>query len=155
MTELKLDLERTALVIVDLQKGVVENIKGKPYDTETVVENSIKLAKAFRENGGFVTLVHVDFLDGKDALRPITDEPGRSMGERPKSFSEIIPELGPEDGDLVVTKNQWGAFFGSNLDSQLRRRGIETIVMTGIATNIGVGATAIEAYQRNYQQVFA
>ncbi|HEU5139528.1 MAG TPA: isochorismatase family protein, partial [Bacillales bacterium] len=71
MSDLNLNPEKTALVVVDLQKGVVENIKGTPYENETVVENSVKLAKAFREKGAFVTLVHVDFHDGQDALKPI------------------------------------------------------------------------------------
>lgn len=155
MADLKLNPEKTALIVIDLQKGVVENIKGKPYDNETVVANSVKLAVAFREKGAFVTLVHVDFHDGKDALQPITDAPSQPAGERPKAFSEIIPELGPQEGDLVLTKHQWGAFFGTELDVQLRRRGIDTLVLTGIATNIGVGTTAREAFQRNYQQVFA
>ncbi|HET7627478.1 MAG TPA: isochorismatase family protein [Bacillales bacterium] len=150
-----MNLEKTALIVVDLQKGVVENIAGQPYDTATVVENSVKLAQAFRAKNGFVTLVNVGFFDGKDALKPETDQPAQATEMRPKSFSELIPELGPEEGDLLVTKNQWGAFFGTNLDLQLRRRGIDTIVMTGIATNIGVGTTAIEAYQRNYNQIFA
>lgn len=155
MADLNLNPKKAALVVIDLQKGVVDNIKGKPYDNETVINNSVKLAKAFREKGAFVSLVHVDFHDGKDALKPITDSPTQATGERPKDYSEIIPELGPEESDHIVTKHQWGAFFGTDLDVQLRRRGIDTIVLTGIATNIGVETTAREAFQRNYQQVFA
>lgn len=155
MEALKLDVKKTALVVIDLQIGVVNmDMKAAPFENKQVVENSVKLAETFREKGGFVTLVHVDFLDGEDALKPVTDLEMPSV-EKPKDFSKIISELGPKTGDHVVTKRQWGAFFGTDLDLQLRRRGIDTIILCGIATNIGVETTAREAFQRNYQQIFA
>jgi nicotinamidase-related amidase len=55
----------------------------------------------------------------------------------------------------VITKRQWGAFYGTELDLQLRRRGIRTIVIGGIATNFGVESTARDAFERGYEQVFA
>ena len=66
-----------------------------------------------------------------------------------------MPEIGPKPGDLVFTKHNWGAFYGTDLDLQLRRRGISTIVLGGIATNIGVESTARQAHERNYQVIFA
>jgi nicotinamidase-related amidase len=54
-----------------------------------------------------------------------------------------------------VTKHQWGAFYGTDLDVQLRRRGIKTIVLGGIASNIGVESTARQAWERNYELVIA
>ncbi|GGE32440.1 putative isochorismatase family protein YwoC [Pullulanibacillus camelliae] len=153
MSTLIQDPKKTALVVIDLQKGIV-GMKGQPNDIQSVVGNNVKLAKAVRSYGGLVVLVHVDFIDGQDALNPITDAQGGAGGERPEGFSDIIPELGPEPGDLVITKRNWGAFFGTELDLQLRRRGIETILLTGIATGIGVDTTAREAFQRNYQQIF-
>ena len=80
------------------------------------------------------------------------DEP-QPMRQLPADFSEIVAELGPKDGDIVVTKRQWGAFYGTDLDLQLRRRGITTIVLGGIATNYGVESTARDAYERGYQLV--
>lgn len=154
MESLDLDLEKTALVVIDLQKGIV-SMEGAPYEPSTVIGNAVRLADVFREKGAFVTLVHVDFHDGKDALRPITDQPTQARGEQPEDWAQFVPELGPKKNDLVVTKHQWGAFFGTELDVQLRRRGIDTIVLCGIATNIGVETTAREAYQHNYNQVFA
>ena len=73
-------------------------------------------------------LVHVTpSADGRDALHPQTDTPARQPGPRSSDWAEIVPELGPEPGDLVITKRQWGAFYGTELDLQLRRRGIDTI----------------------------
>jgi nicotinamidase-related amidase len=63
--------------------------------------------------------------------------------------------MGPKEGDFVITKHQWGAFTGTELDLQFRRRGIGTMVLCGIATNIGVESTARFAYELGYNQVFA
>jgi nicotinamidase-related amidase len=54
-----------------------------------------------------------------------------------------------------VTKRQWGAFYGTDLDLQLRRRDIRTIIMAGIATNFGVESTARDAQERGYELIFA
>lgn len=54
----------------------------------------------------------------------------------------------------MIGKRQWGAFYGTDLDLQLRRRGIDTILLIGIATNIGVESTVRDAFERGYQQVF-
>ena len=100
-------------------------------------------------------LVHVTpSADGRDALHPQTDTPARQPGPRSSDWAEIVPELGPESGDLVITKRQWGAFHGTELDLQLRRRGIDTILLAGISTNVGVESTARDAYERGYDQVF-
>jgi nicotinamidase-related amidase len=56
-----------------------------------------------------------------------------------------------QTGDLQVTKRQWGAFHGTELDLQLRRRGIRTIVLGGVATHSGVESTARQAYERGYE----
>jgi nicotinamidase-related amidase len=80
--------------------------------------------------------------------------PPRQAGPRPPDWAELVPELGPEPGDLFITKRQWGAFYGTELDLQLRRRGIDTILLAGISTNVGVESTARDAYERGYEQVF-
>jgi nicotinamidase-related amidase len=72
----------------------------------------------------------------------------------PPDWAEIVPEMGPKQGDFVITKRQWGAFYGTDLDLQLRRRGLTAIVLCGIATEVGVESTARDAYERGYQQVF-
>ena len=59
-----------------------------------------------------------------------------------------------EPGDFVITKHQWGAFYGTELDLQLRRHGITSIVLCGIATNIGVESTARFAFEYGFNQIF-
>jgi nicotinamidase-related amidase len=152
--ELHLEPATTALVVIDLQRGIVAN-PAAPHDPKDVVARAAQLAGAMRAAGGTVVLVHVTpSPDGKDALRPITDGPGRPGGSPPPDWSEIVPELGPEAANVVITKHQWGAFYGTELDLQLRRRGIDTIVLCGIATNWGVESTARDAFEHGYQQVF-
>ena len=68
---------------------------------------------------------------------------------------DLIPELDRQPSDVVVFKRQWGAFYGTDLDLQLRRRGLTSIVLCGIATEIGVESTARDAYERGYELVFA
>jgi nicotinamidase-related amidase len=70
-------------------------------------------------------------------------------------WADIVPELGPKAGDIIVTKRQWGAFYGTDLELHLRRRGINTIVIGGISTNFGVESTARDAWERAYAMVFA
>lgn len=149
MNNLHIDFKKTALVLIDLQKGIVQ----MPGGSE-VVEKAVKLIEVFRKNNGFISFVHVSLLDGKDALKPETDAAGAPSFERPEGWDEFVPELGVTEKDYIVTKRQWGAFFGTDLDTQLRRRGIDTIVLCGIATNIGVESTAREAYQYGYNQIF-
>jgi len=150
MNPLNLDFAKTALVLIDLQQGIVRMSNG-----QEVAGNSAKLVRLFREKGGFIAFVKVGFHDGKDSLKPATDNPPQAGGARPADWAVFASELEVGDGDYIVTKRQWGAFFGTDLDLQLRRRGIDTIVLGGIATNIGVETTAREAFQLGYNQVFA
>ncbi|XOK63221.1 isochorismatase family protein [Paenibacillus elgii] len=148
MTPLDVNFQKTALVLIDLQKGIVATANG-----QEIVEKAARLVRLFREKGGFIAFVNVDFHDGQDRLKPVTDQPVPTV-QPPEGWAEFVPELGVRPDDYVVTKRQWGAFFGTDLDLQLRRRGIDTIVLCGIATNIGVESTAREAFQFGYRQIF-
>ena len=145
----------TALVVIDLQKGIV-GISTEPHAASAVVCNAAKLARAFRENHMPVFLVRVmPSADGKDGLQPVTDTGPALNPTRAPDWAEIVPELGPEPTDFVITKRQWGAFYGTELDLQLRRRRIDTIVLCGISTNVGVESTARFAFEYGYQLIFA
>ncbi len=145
----------TALVVIDLQKGIVGRAT-EPRPAAAVVANAARLVDAVRARGGFVVLVNVAYSpDFRDALRPDCDEPTWArQGAPPPDFSELVPEMDPRPGDHRVTKRQWGAFHGTDLDLQLRRRGIATIVLCGIATCFGVESTARNAFELGYRQVF-
>ena len=149
----RLDPKQTALVLIDLQKGILGR-QTAPHSAADVLARGVRLANAFRKAGGLVVLVHVSYsADGGDALTQPTDA-GPLAATRGPDWDVISPDLGRTDRDLVITKRQWGAFYGTPLDMQLRRRGIKTIVIGGIATNFGVESTARDAYERGYSLVF-
>ena len=153
MTDLALEPRTTALVAIDLQRGIVAR-QVAPHASADVVQRGARMADALRAAGGRVVLVRVAFAaDEGDRLRPPVDTP-LPPGPPPPGFSDLVPEIGPHDGDLVVTKRQWGAFYGTDLDLQLRRRGIRTLLMCGISTNFGVESTARDGWERGYELVF-
>ena len=143
---------KTALVVIDFQKGIAamagEKIRG-------ALENASRLAQAFRRAKQTVVLVNVAFsADGGDRPRGRTDAPPRALPSDP-AFSEILAELAPDASDVRVTKKQPNAFYGTDLDLQLRRRGVTQIVLCGVSTSIGVDGTARAAYERSYTVTIA
>ncbi len=151
--ENKILKEHTAVVVIDLQKGIVA-MPTEPYPSKLVIENSVKIIEAARKNKMPVFLVHVTpSADGKDALHPVVAS--TFSFDRPTDWAEYIPELNIQPTDFLITKRQWGAFYGTELDLQLRRRGIDTIILCGIATNMGVESTARFAFEYGYNQIFA
>lgn len=151
--QLTLDPARTALVLIDLQNSNVKH-ELAPHSAEDVVGNCVLLAQEMRERGGLVIYVHVLL---NELPQVPADAPLRPQGApaAPPDASWLAPEAGVEAQDLVIVKRQWGAFYGTELEQQLRRRGIDTLVMGGIATNFGVESTARAAYDFGFKLVFA
>ena len=158
---------KTALVLIDLQHGIVAP-PAVPRSGAEVVARGKELADAFRAHGLPVVLVNVafspDFGDapkGRDDEEPEPDGDGDGDGAEgedegmPADFAVIVDELGAQQTDIRVTKHQWGAFHGTDLDTQLRRRGVTQIVLAGLVTSRGVDTTAREAYAHNYSVAFA
>jgi nicotinamidase-related amidase len=152
----KLAPQTTALVLVDLQQGILGFAKA-PRSAESVLMASATLAKRFREIGAPVVLVRVGWShDFGDALKQPVDQPVTlPAGGLPSTWWDIPEVLEVGEEDLMITKRQWNAFHGTELDLQLRRRGIKTIVLGGISTNIGVESTARAAYELGYTLVLA
>jgi nicotinamidase-related amidase len=134
---LKLNPKKTALVLIDLQNGVVTS-ETKPYSASEVIERSRKLADAFRAKNAPVVYVRVLM---SDYLSVPADQATNLPKDLPADFSEIAESAGRQSGDLLVTKRHWGAFAATELDRELRHCGVETVVLTGIATNMGVEST--------------
>ncbi len=137
----KLD-ETPALVVIDLQK-VMLGFSAEP-PIQDVVNRTRELARAFRERGLPVVLVNVD-----------SRAPGRTDAGDPKyqlkdDWTELLPELEQHPDDYLVTKQRWGAFIGTPLDEYLRKRGVTQVVLTGVATSIGVESTARSAFDLGY-----
>ncbi|RZT13459.1 nicotinamidase-related amidase [Kribbella sp. VKM Ac-2569] len=147
---------KTALVVIDLQNGVAV-LPGAPHPTSDVISKTVELADAFRKHDLPVVLVRVSFAaDGADRLTGRTEQPARSGGGTPPAGADqIVDQLAGHAEDIVVTKRNWGAFHGTDLDVHLRRRGITQIVLTGVATSIGVESTARAAYEHGYHVTLA
>jgi nicotinamidase-related amidase len=143
----------TALILIDLQKGIV-GLPTEPRSGAAVLAKGQRLARRFRAAGAPVVLVNVAFApDFADALRAPADRPFQPPpGGFPEGWTELADGLA-EPSDLRITKRQWGAFYGTELDLQLRRRGIGTVVIGGIATNAGVESTARAAHEHGYAVV--
>ncbi|MFI0897034.1 isochorismatase family protein [Streptomyces sp. NPDC020983] len=134
--------EATALVVIDLQKGVVTMPLAHPV--EDVVARSAKLARAFRDRGLPVVLVNVAGTpQGRTDAGPV-------VLDRPEGWTELIPELEQQPGDILVTKHARSAFTGTGLDGTLRERGVTQVVVTGIATSGGVESTARAAHELGF-----
>jgi nicotinamidase-related amidase len=134
-----------ALIVVDLQKGIV----GMPtiHPSADIVARSASLLRAFRAKNHPVVLVNVDAgAPGR------TDAGHRALPDDPE-FAAFVPELEQAPSDHVVTKKRWGAFLTTNLDAWLRGKGVEQVVIVGIATSIGVESTARFASEHGYHVV--
>ncbi len=144
---------RTALVVIDLQRGISQYPLLRPF--HEVVANSARLAQAFRRAGLPVGLVSVGFAaDEADRFVPRAEVPPRMLPKSPEAMA-LMPELGPEPGDILIVKRQWSAFYGTELDLQLRRRKITGIVLTGVSASVGVDSTARAANEHAYNVTFA
>jgi len=137
----KLD-EKAALVVIDLQKGIAAMQTAHPMSE--VISRSAQLARAFRKKGLPVVLVNVS------GRAPGRTDAGMPSFAFPPDWADLVPELDPQPGDLLVTKQRWGAFLGTTLDEQLRQHGVTQVVLTGVATSVGVESTARSAYDLGY-----
>jgi nicotinamidase-related amidase len=137
----------TALIVVDLQKGIMAMATAHP--TGEVARRAAGLAEAFRERGLPVALVNVD------AGAPGRTERGAALRNPPAGWTDLIPELKPRPGDLVVTKRTWGAFASTDLHERLKALAVTQVVIAGISTTSGVESTAREAYALGYNVTLA
>ena len=153
---LNINARTAALVLIDLQNGIL-SMQLAPHDAAQVVDKAVKLGRRFREIGAPVVLTRVAFSNNYvDKLNQPVDVPMQvPPGGLPPEWSQFASEIESLSADVVITKRQWSAFFGTELDLQLRRRGISTIVLGGISTNFGVESTARDAWQYNYAVIVA
>jgi nicotinamidase-related amidase len=137
----------TALIIVDLQRGLAGATFIHPFGE--IVTRACDLITAFRRRGLPIVLVNVDGVAPGRTERP---RPARQL---PDGWTDLLPKLGRQSGDIVVTKRTWGAFATTDLESQLRARGVTQVVIAGVATGTGVEATARQAFEAGFNVTLA
>jgi len=148
--------KRTALIVIDLQNGVLEP-EPVPFGKDQVVARSVSLAQAFAAGGMPIAITTTDFARGyADAPKGAADAPWALPRDGlPPGFATLVPEAAALPAAIRIVKRQMSAFFGTELDLQLRRRGCDTVVICGVATNMGVEATARAAFDLDYNVVIA
>lgn len=153
MTEELLSARRTAVVLIDMQHAVASHA-AEPHAAAEVIERAAALVEAARSAGALPVYVRTSFLvDESDSLDQPVDQV-RPAKYREPGWDQLVDEMKPLPTEPVIVKRSWNAFHGSDLDLQLRRHRIETVVMAGISTNFGVEGTARAAYDHGYRLVF-
>ncbi len=138
---------KTALVVIDLQKGIV----GLPtaHPAGEVMARASALADAFRSHGLPVVLVTVA------GAPPGRTEQASGVGELPAGWTELVPELNQQPEDHAVVKQTPGAFTNTDLERHLRNLDVTQVVIAGIATSGGVEATARHARELGFNVTLA
>ncbi len=162
-----LGAHRTGLVLFDALNGYLhptnDPAKLAFLKTHNILPNLQRLLMGARK-AGLTTFypAGAHAPDGADSVDRLTDTDmhlgkGGSADKpiRPHFYAgskdaEIAPELAPAKGDVVVTKQRWSSFFQTNLDLQLRARGIDTIVIAGGSTDVGIASTVFAARDLDY-----
>jgi nicotinamidase-related amidase len=137
----------TALIVIDLQKGIVA--RSGAQAVEGVVARAARLADAFRRHGLPVVLVNVA------GMAPGRTEQPRMALNIPDGWTDLIPELNRQPGDHLVTKYTPGAFTNTDLDRFLKGRGVTQVVVVGVATSNGVEVTARQAFELGFNVTLA
>jgi nicotinamidase-related amidase len=136
--------KKPALIVIDLQKGIV----GLPtaHPSHEITGHSAALTRAFRQHSFPVVLVNV--AGGAPGRTDVTHS-----FNPPADWADLVPELELQPNDHTVTKLRWGAFHETDLDQHLKDLGVTQVILCGIATSIGVESTARNAHELGYHVV--
>lgn len=138
---------KSALVVIDLQKGIVSHTTAHPV--ADIISHAGTLRSAFRRHRLPVVLVNVT------GGAPGRTDQHRRLDDLPDDWAELVPELDAQPGDHRVTKQTWGAFTGTGLEMYLKGLGVTQVVLAGISTSIGVESTARQAYELGFNVTLA
>jgi len=154
---------RTALLIIDMQKdfcldGFGTHRAGRDLGpTRSIIPTLERLLGAAREHG--VLVGHIGFWTLPDHM----SDSGSWLAQRRRATvssdtlaiagsegAEFIEELAPRDGEIVIRKHRYSGFKGTDLEMLLRAHLIETVVPTGVSTNVCVESTLRDAFEHNF-----
>jgi nicotinamidase-related amidase len=138
----------TALIAIDLQKGIVNGNFIHPI--ADIIDRTRALIDVFRTKNLPVALVNVA---GRAPGR--TEQGPRSSQTFAEGWTDLLPQLDRQPSDIVVTKRSCGAFATTDLERQFKARGVTQVVVTGVATSVGVEATARQTYEQGFNVTLA
>jgi nicotinamidase-related amidase len=159
MSASRLDPARTCLLLFDLLEGHARRDAAARDRYRPVIANAAALLAAARQAGAMVAYANADhrpddirlrLRDTDNRLRPHTAESDRPAIVRDTPQARVVAELAPQASDYIVPKHRWSAFHGTHLDLALRARSVETIVLCGGSTDVGIAATAFAARDFDY-----
>jgi len=152
MNKVNINARSTALMVMDCQNAIVGSLT--PADGQKVLANIQKAIVASREAGIQIIYVVVHFREGYPEVSPrnalfqgLKEAGGLKQGTPDASICEPIR---PQTGDIIVTKKRLSAFTGSDLETILRSRGIDTLVLSGVSTRGVIESTARSAFDMDY-----
>ena len=157
MVDYKVESNKTALIIVDLQNLFVEGYSVSPANGPDILDKLNKLAEICREHGiQVIHTAHVLRPDGSNIGTLAEMVPSVREGHLYEGAvaAELHPDLVVKSGDIVLNKPRFGAFQGTDLEMILRSNGIDTTIIGGISTNVCCETTAREANARDFKVLF-
>ena len=163
----RLEPARTALLLFDLLEGHVNRDAASRGRFAPVVANAAALLGAARAAGAMVVYANADhradratsartLRDTDNRLRPLAPgDPDSPLLTGGTAQTRVVAELAPRPEDFVVPKHRWSAFHGTYLDLALRTRRVDTLILAGASTDVGIASTAFAARDLDYNLVIA
>lgn len=148
-----IDPKRTALLVMDYQVGILERLD----DSDALLQRVQEALATARRHGAHVGYVRVAFADADYEGAPPTSRMAARVAGSGQAFHADSPstaiheQIAPEADDIVVRKIRVGAFSTTDLDQQLRERGVDTLILAGISTSGVVLSTVRDAHDRDYR----
>ena len=135
--------KKCALLLVDFQREFVDGRLPLP-EVQAAIKHAVELANWARRAGILVV-----------AVKNIVSRPGSPVFAESSASSAFVTELSPQPGDFVLTKAMAGAFSKTNLDLELKARGIDTLIVAGLMTHLAVLTTASDGMVLGYRVLVA
>ncbi|MFE7708517.1 cysteine hydrolase [Streptomyces sp. NPDC057486] len=150
-----LDPARTALLVLDYQPAILALLP-ESGDCEALLGRVEGAIADVRANGGTIAYVRVGFTEADWDAIPAVNKSFAPLARHRVMHHEdpataLHERLAPQDGDIIVRKIRYGGMSTTDLDQQLRERGITTLVVSGVSTGGVVLSTVIDAADRDYQ----
>jgi ureidoacrylate peracid hydrolase len=163
----RLEPGRTCLLLFDFLRGHIEREEESRRRYAPVIVNAAQLLNAARKTRSMVAFGRADHrADRRTSARTLRDTDNRLRPLEPDDIAaampmitggtweaDIVPALAPLEDEFVVPKHRWSAFHGTYLDIALRTRGVNTLVLCGGSTDVGIASTAYAARDLDYNLV--
>jgi nicotinamidase-related amidase len=142
----EIEPETTSLIVIDMLNDFVEE-RGSLIvpNAKNLIPNQKQLLKRFRDNNSLIVYLTDNHLPDDDEFDKWPPHAIRGTWG-----AEVVEELTPKEGEIIIPKRRYSGFFGTELDLILRERGIKTVILMGVLTDICIMYTSADASARGY-----